>query len=297
MTLMVRPASIALVALLQMGVAGTPLAQTQPPTASAESQVITFRIVSAAVRERRRVRVYLPAGYDRDQRRRYPVVYLLHGLRSTDLEFFKLGNLKEILDQMMASGELTPAIFVAPSGFDGYWSNHVPTRSRSGPRWADYVVDEVIREVDSRYRTRPYAGSRALVGTSMGGFGAMSLALQYPMIFGTAVSLSGALFPAPPNHRQVYLRAWGDPPDMEHWSRVSPLELMQRIDPEIAPNIYLQSGDKDELGFAEYAQLAEAILHLRGIPSILRLTPGRHGWRTWAPETEHWLRFVDRCWN
>ena len=243
------------------------------------------------------MRVYLPAAYTSEPERHFPVVYLLHGLRSTDVEFFKLGNLKEILDEMMASGEIAQAIFVAPSGFDGYWTNHAPTRTRSGPRWADYVVDEVVREVDSRYRTRPYGGSRALVGASMGGFGAMSLALQYPHMFGTAVSLSGALFPAPPNHRKVYLRAWGNPPDMEHWARVSPIELMKQIDPDIAPHIYLQSGAKDELGFAEYAQLAEAILHLRGIPSVLRLTPGRHGWRTWAPETVHWLRFVDHGWN
>ena len=84
---------------------------------------------------------------------------------------------------------------------------------------------------------------------------------------------------------------------MENWNRVSPLELMADIDPDLAPNLYLHSGDKDELGFAEYAQLAEAILRLRGIPAVLRLTPGRHGWRTWAPETAHWLRFVDQTWN
>ena len=125
----------------------------------------------------------------------------------------------------------------------------------------------------------------------------MSLALQHPDVFGTAVSLSGALFPKPPNHRQVYLRAWGNPPDMEHWERVSPLALMTRIDPELAPNLYFHSGDKDELGFAEYAQMAEAIVRLRGIPAVLRLTAGRHGWRTWAPETTRWLRFVDQAWN
>jgi putative tributyrin esterase len=272
-------------------------AQGEPAAGLSQGEVSTFRLVSRAVRERRRVRVYLPSGYQSDIETRYPVVYLLHGLRSTDVEFFKLANLKEILDRMIASGELAPAIFVAPSGFDGYWTNHMPSRTSNGPRWADYVVDEVVNEIDGRYRTRAYAGSRALVGASMGGFGAMSLALQYPLVFGTAVSLSGALFPAPPNHRKVYLRAWGNPPDMENWARVSPLELMADIDPELAPNIYLHSGDNDELGFAEYAQLAEAILRLRGIPAVLRLTPGRHGWRTWAPETERWLRFVDQAWN
>ena len=285
---------LACVILLAAPMGAAQTAEERPPP---EGEVTTFRIVSAAVRERRRVRVYLPAGYEHDLEMRYPVVYLLHGLRSTDVEFFKLGDLKEILDRMIASGELAPAIFVAPSGFDGYWTNHVSTRTKSGPRWADYVVDEVVTEVDTRYRTRAYAGSRALVGASMGGFGAMSLALQYPMMFGAAVSLSGALFPEPPNHRNVYLRAWGNPPDMENWARVSPLELMAEIDPDSAPHLYLHSGDKDELGFAEYAQLAEAILRLRGIPSVLRLTPGRHGWRTWAPETERWLRFVDQGWN
>jgi len=263
----------------------------------AEGEISTFRFSSHAVRERRRVRVYLPPEYQAESEQRYPVLYLLHGLRSTDAEFFKLGNLKEILDRMIADAEIAPTIVVAPAGYDGYWTNHVPVKNKSGPRWADYVVDEVVTQVDSRYRTRPHAGSRALVGVSMGGYGAMSLALQHPDVFGTAVSLSGALFPEPPNHRRVYLRAWGNPPDMEHWERVSPLALLARIDPAVAPNLYFHSGDKDELGFAEYAELAEAIVRLRGIPAVLRLTPGRHGWRTWAPETPRWLRFVDRAWN
>ncbi len=277
------------VALLVLAFAVTALA------AGGQVQRHAFR--TQALDEVRHYTVYLPPGYDADPERRYPVVYVLHGMGGSDRDFFERGGLARQLDTLIAAGEVPALIAVGPDGDSGYWVNHLDRPTRKGRRFGDYVALDLVAEVDARFRTRPDRAHRALAGVSMGGFGAVSLALTHPDRFGAAASLSGALFAEAPTHRKIYRPVWGHPPDAAHWRRTSAVALMSRLEPgPAAPRLYLSCGRQDRLEFAPLAQAASDLLNARGVDHALRLTPGGHTWDLWAAEGPHWLRWVARPW-
>ena len=91
-------------------------------------------------------RVMLPPNYDATTRR-YPTLYMLHGVAGDSSEWQGIGIL-EAADRMIQRGEIDPFIIVLPNGGANYWVNQF-----SGPRWADYVVNDVVSQVDRDYRT------------------------------------------------------------------------------------------------------------------------------------------------
>ena len=131
--------------------------------------------------------IYLPPQYEKEPARRFPVVYFLHG--STGTESSDAGLARYVHAEIVA-GSIEPVIYIFPNG-----------GAESGYRdWPDsYVKSEtlIVREllpyIDREYRTIAQPGSRGICGFSMGGGGAMRLALKYPKLFGTAASLAAAL--------------------------------------------------------------------------------------------------------
>lgn len=250
----------------------------------------------------RDVTVYLPPGYDAHPQARYPVVYFLHGLGATDREPFARGQLDRGVDALVASGGMRPWIIAAVAGGTGYWTNHLRPPApgavaQDGPqRWGDLVAVDLVRFVDARFRTLPRRGCRALTGVSMGGHGAMSLALLHRDLFAGAVSLGGALFDHPPTHRRLYGRVWGRPPDRAYWRSTAPLPLLRALPVDALKGLalYFHAGDDDQLGFLEGALAAHAILLERGVPHELRVTDGRHAWSAWRRVTADWLGFLDQ---
>jgi S-formylglutathione hydrolase FrmB len=128
-----------------------------------------------------KVRVYLPAGYDAQPGRRWPVTYYLHGAQGDQARFWSwYGDL--IAD--------FPSIVVAPDGgWLGWWSDWYDGRAL----YETFVVDQLVPLIDERFRTAGTRAQRAIVGESMGGFGVMSIAARNPDAFATAVSMSGAV--------------------------------------------------------------------------------------------------------
>ncbi|MEC9071634.1 MAG: alpha/beta hydrolase family protein [Myxococcota bacterium] len=240
-------------------------------------------------------RIYLPPGYATSGGRRYPVVYLLHGLQGTDRDFFVYGELHKTLDRLIQSGTIQPMIVVGANGGESYWSNHIGTAANPGPKYRDYIVKDLVSTIDRRYRTRASGQYRAIAGVSMGGYGALSVALENPNDFAAGVSLSGALFLEAPSHRKVYLKVWGDPPNPGYFNKTSPIHLMRNL-PEgsRSPGIYLHCGDRDSLGFLKYALEAHKILKSRRVPHALRVTGGGHTWDVWGGQAPDWLRWVDK---
>jgi pimeloyl-ACP methyl ester carboxylesterase len=156
----------------------------------------------------RRVLVYLPPGYDARRPLRYPVVYLLAGLGGDHRNFAhdgtpnRIGRLrspattvgldvKRTADALIASGEMPPAILVGVSGLNTYANHWFACSSVIGDHRA-WVASDIVRFVDREYRTRPDRRHRAILGHSSGGFGALSLALEYPDVFGGVGLLSPA---------------------------------------------------------------------------------------------------------
>ena len=278
-------------ALMASGLAAAPAPRVAAPAAA---RVERASFVSRALGQPRELLVVLPPGYDPDAPVAYPVVYLLHGLGGEPQDWVTHGKIDAVLGRLVAAGGVRPLVLVAPDGDNGYWTDHLGAPGAPGPRWGSYVAEDVVREVEARYRVRRDRAGRAIAGVSMGGHGAMSIGLVHPERFAAIVSLAGALFPEPPTHRPVYKKVWGDPPDAAHWAATSPMALMRRLDPGPAtPALYLHCGDDDAAGFLEYAVDAHRVLLERKVPHELRVGDGGHVWGAWNTATEDWLRFVD----
>lgn len=139
------------------------------------------------------VAVYLPPGYDRSPERRYPVIYALSGYapepQVADARPGPRKVLVAAVDRAIRQGRLGNVIFVFVSGHNrlggSYWVNSTATG-----RWEDFVVDDVVGAVDARFRTIAASDQRGLYGISMGGFGAISIAMDRPGVFGTVFAQS-----------------------------------------------------------------------------------------------------------
>src|SRR5947209_1626986 len=129
------------------------------------------------------VQVFLPAGYDADPTRRWPVIYYLHGTDGDPTRFNAW------------YGDLIggfPAIFVAPDGgISGYYSDWYNGGSGGPPMYETYDLDQLIPLIDGNFRTIAGRAGRAVIGESMGGYGVMTYAVRHPDLFAAAVSMSG----------------------------------------------------------------------------------------------------------
>ncbi|HEV3229306.1 MAG TPA: alpha/beta hydrolase family protein [Solirubrobacteraceae bacterium] len=146
-------------------------------------RVITLTIATPAFTAPTRVQVFLPAGYDSDPARRWPVTYYLHGMQGDQTRFSAW------------FGDLIggfPSIVVAPDGGQsGYYSDWYNGGAGGPPMYETYDIDQLIPLIDARFRTSASRGGRALIGESMGGYGVMTYAARHPDLFAAASSMSG----------------------------------------------------------------------------------------------------------
>lgn len=271
--------------------------------------------------------IYLPPSYEHSPRRRYPVVYYLHGLGGRETDWLSVGALDAVADSLIGSG-MREAIIVMPDGDDGWYSNWVnppayetcrdsllreaPERAcvRSS-RYADYVAHDLVAYVDARYRTRADRAHRGIAGLSMGGYGALKLALAYPETFAAAASHSGAVsrlfigpvpFTGVPRYAatvdtllhgyftqagtQIYGR------DLAVWRDNDPATLAARLVASGGPMpaLYMDCGTSDGL-LSENRALDYELTRL-GISHTYHEYSGAHTWRYWnshARQSLPWL--------
>lgn len=173
----------------------------------------TFR--SQSLGTTKRYFVYLPPAYTRDAISRFPVAYYLHGLWGDETNWTALGRLDRTLDSLIASG-MPELIVVMPDGDDSWYTTWnflgdyqgclkqaPPDRANETvteycvpwPHYDDYIARDLVAHVDSNYRTLADRRHRGIAGLSMGGYGAVWLALAYPDVFSAAASHSGVLAP------------------------------------------------------------------------------------------------------
>jgi enterochelin esterase-like enzyme len=173
-------------AQLSAGALATPLpSPVLVSTDAAGSSIASLTYDSQALGYRDSLLVYLPPGYSVDAAERYPVLYLLHGDDQGAQSFLRLG-LRGALDHLIASHAIAPMIVVMLEGA-GRTDNW---RNGGGPAYESYVT-EAQRLVDRVLPTIPNRASRAIAGYSMGGFGAMNIALKNLKSFSVAESWEG----------------------------------------------------------------------------------------------------------
>ena len=137
--------------------------------------------------------VYLPPGYDEEEKS-YPSVYALTGFTGRGKMFLNdnafAPNLAERLDRLIGENKIRPMIVVMPDCFTHYGGSQYINSSATGD-YEDYLINEIVPFVDEKFRTVKDKNSRAVMGKSSGGYGALIMALRHSDVFSLACSTSG----------------------------------------------------------------------------------------------------------
>jgi len=239
-------------------------------TPGVEMHDVTFR--SASLQREMTYRVYLPAQIG--SRQKFPAVYLLHG---NDGSFRDWSNHSSVVE-CAARG----LILVMPEGNSSYYMN---AAEKPQDKYEDYLIHDLIGDVESRFPAKSGRANRAVVGVSMGGFAAVTLALRHPELF----LFAGAISPAidVPERRLTWRRAgqwWGFRSIFGPWGSAErqardPFVLARWADPRTAPYIYLTAGKQEPL-LAPVQRFVE-LLQMRGIAHEFHTKPGGHDWVEW----------------
>lgn len=221
----------------------------------------------------------LPPSYDTDKRRRYPVLYFLHGLGANE-QFLVVSGGWNIVEDEWQQKKIGEYLIVTPEADTTFYVN-----SRDGRvRYEDFFLREFIPFIESNYRVMAKRADRAIGGISMGGYGALHLAFAHPKLFVSVTANSAALFEKLPNVRVANpqqspllraLHAFGIPPDPGFWRRNDPMRLA-RVANLSGLSIYFDCGTEDDYGFEHGAKTLHDVLAARKIPHEFHLYPGRH---------------------
>ncbi len=142
----------------------------------------------------RQVVVVLPPGYDDAPTLRYPVIYLLHAWGAgpdswLGRDGYEGLRVPDAVAAAVAAGRIGPVIVVLPdarTALGGSWY----TNSATGGAWEDFLAADLVAHVDATYRTIPDRQARGIAGQSMGGYGALRVAIDRPDVFGSVLAMS-----------------------------------------------------------------------------------------------------------
>lgn len=289
----------------------------------AQGNVVDGRFFSPALGVSKNYRVYLPAGYGSGEQH-YPVVYLLHGWGANERTWTDTLRVHEIADSIglqslivMPDGDRS-LYANAVSGLDfepclnptGVFPNSTEPRADfcvKNPDYEDYIVNDLIAEIDSEFRTIDNRSGRALSGESAGGTGAFSLALRHPKVFSSAASHSGILaflydgpYPFEPGSARFVselvpeqqspevLAIYGE--DIQNWRAHDPYSLLLN-DPDANLSIYLDCGSEDDFQFDALSAAVDELLTLNRVEHEYHAVPGGHNDELFGARIEYSLRF------
>ncbi len=245
--------------------------------------------------------VCLPAHYY-EVKQSFPVVYLLHGLGDDETSWLEYGQISQYADKAVEEGEAGPMIFVMPEAFRTYYVNDY----KGSFLYQDMFVQEFVPYIDSLFHTLADRQHRALMGYSMGGFGALNLHLKHSGIFGTAVPLSISVR-TDDQYITEDASGWDDQwgrlfgePGLKDTSRLteyyrqnSPFHIMAGMTAtEIKKlNIYIDNGDKEQTLCRSNEEL-HILMRKLGIPHAFRVRDGGHSFQYWCSALPDALRFI-----
>jgi putative tributyrin esterase len=217
-------------------------------------------------------RVVLPAKNGPGQK--LPVVYLLHGGGGGFRDWTN--------DSDVARFAESGLLLVMPEGASSYYTNSV---EQPQDRYEDYIVHDLIADVEHRFPVATGRSNRAIVGVSMGGFGAVKLALRHPGLFVFVAGLSSAIdvprraFTVRRLQQSRHYSAIFGPVGSQTRRDNDPFMLIRTVDPEVTPYLFLTCGEQEGLLPAnrEFA----ALLAQRHFSYEFHTVAGGHNWNQW----------------
>ena len=261
------------------------------PPASGEVRPGTF--ASAALGREVAYVVDLPPSYATAASRKYPVVYALHGLFE-GAGFWERRGLAAILAQLRESGAVAEFLVVAVDGGNSFFVN------APAGRYEDLLTKDLMAHVEATYRVVPGRPGRALLGISMGGYGALHIAFDQPALVAAVATHSAMLLETAPSaeagarrgQMAAFHQVFGDPIDTALWTANDPLALARKLDAKAAPALFIDCGAEDRYGLASGHGELHRILEERGVAHAFELPPGDHGYEFVRARLEKSLRFL-----
>jgi S-formylglutathione hydrolase FrmB len=256
--------------------------------AAARVETVQFR--SALIDRTLPYNVILPGNY-RASATRYPVIYLLHGWAGHYGDWATRTNIADYASQYRM-------IVVMPEGNNSWY---VDSASVASDKYESYILQELIPDVQHRYRTIESRYGRGIAGLSMGGYGALKFGLRHPEMFAFAGSLSGTLAAA--SWTQNDLKSFSSIYDSlrdSFGTEESDTRKMNDIFAAVRgftasqvsalPYLYFDCGTEDFfLGVNE--QFA-GLLTEKKIAHEFRELPGSHGWQYWDQQVKELLKIA-----
>jgi S-formylglutathione hydrolase FrmB len=301
-----------------------------PASAATPSRIVTRSFRSEALGGVDKTYIaYLPRGYDATSKA-YPVLYLLHGYGGDETNWTRVGNLPQAADAIDLQ-----AIVVMPDGDDSFYANWISplpfdeclvsrpsafgrteradTYCVRGHRYEDYIVRDLVAHVEATYRAVPDRRARAIAGLSMGGFGALMLAMRHTDLFAITASHSGVVSPlyeAPHPYREGEVELRQSPTlgkefpaelrdraarvlgsDIANWRAHDPSTLAAGLKPGSLA-IYIDCGTEDGFKLADQARHVHEVLTKAGVPHAFELAPGGHSFALWKGRIKNSLAFT-----
>lgn len=219
--------------------------------------------------------VYLPSGYAQHPRRRYPVLYLLHGFPGRPLAFLETVQMGVLDDALTATRRAQPLILVMPFGSTGTFTDEEWVDGvHAGSGWGTFVARDLVHAIDARYRTLASPRGRAIAGLSEGGYGAIDIALHDPREFSVVESWSG--YERPDKIRSIF------GPSLRALAANDPRLLLPRVAPalrRLGTYFWFYSGSTDPMR-KQNAAFARELAAAR-VPHRYFEVYGGHNWALW----------------
>src|SRR6266699_7354998 len=241
------------------------------PSSFASGRVECNAIPSKILARSVSYRVVLPASFDSEKTKRFPVLYELHGLGDNE-QFFVHSGLWNLVEDQRERGELKDFLIATPAGGASFYIN-----AKDGKvRYEDFLLREFFPFIEKKYRASPGRANRAISGVSMGGYGALHLAFRHPELFSSVSAHSAALIDKLPSflgggvaqnspRARVFGGTFGNPPNAAFWDLNSPIGIARTASFK-SVNIYFDCGEEDDFGFESGATALDRVLTSRKIP-------------------------------
>jgi len=232
-----------------------------------------FEYDSAVTHTRRQANVYLPPGYSPD--RKYPVLYLLHGIGGDITEWLRAASPNVVLDNLIAEGKAVPMIVVLPNGRalpdDRPGPNvFAPDQVAGFARFEGDLLDNLVPAIQAKYPTMDDREHRALAGLSMGGGQTLNIGFGHLDTF-------------------AWLGAFSCAPNTKPPAELVPDPVAARAKLRL---IYLSCGNKD--GLINFSQGVHRYLKEQGVPHVWNVDDHGHDGETWAGNLYYFAQAIFR---
>lgn len=229
------------------------------------------------------VTISVPEHYGDDTSARYPTVYLLNGHGGDHLSWSKIVD----IDSLATAHNV---IIVCPAGLNSWYFDAPANKAM---KMESYIIDDLVKWVDVNYRTKAIADKRAITGLSMGGHGALWLAIRNPDVFGNVGSTSGGVDFRP------WPRSWNLPDALgvydknkAVWNQHTVISLIDSLSLKNL-NIIIDCGEQDF--FFRVNNTLHLQMQKRGIKHKYLTSPGVHNGEYWAKSILPQMQFFSDC--